>query len=89
MVGRGDVEAQGNYIWGNIEKVLAAAGAAMDDIVKVSQFVVGPENFDGMSRARRKILGDEPLRANTAVAVSGLFKPGLLLEVDVIAVTTD
>ena len=85
VVGGDDVEAQGDYIWGNIEKVLAAAGASMDDVVKGFQFVVGQDNFAGMSRARRKVLGDKPYRAMTAIVVSGLVKPELLLEVDVIA----
>ena len=85
VVGEGDVETQGDLIWENIGKVLAAAGASMDDVVKVFQFVVGQENFAGMSQARRKVLGDEPYRAITAIVVSGLVKPGLLLEVDVIA----
>lgn len=87
VVGEGDVEAQGDYIWGNIQKVLRAAGASLDDVVKVFQFVVGHENFAGMARSRRKVLGNEPFRATTAIVVSGLMKPELLLEVDVIAVT--
>ena len=85
VVGEGDVEAQGDYIWGNIKKVLEAAGASMDDVVKGFQFVVGQDNFAGMSRARRKVLGDKPLRCMTAIVVSGLVKPELLLEVDVVA----
>ncbi len=89
VVGEGDAEAQGDYIWGNIEKVLRAASASLDDVVKVFQFVVGRENFAGMSRSRRKVLGDEPFRAITAIVVSGLMKPELLLEVDVIAVTRE
>ena len=86
VVGEGDVEAQGDYIWGNIQKVLWAAGASMDDVVKVFQFVVGRENFAGMAMSRRKVLGDEPFRATTAIVVAGLMRPELLLEVDVIAV---
>ena len=84
-MGEGDVEAQGDLIWENIGKVLEAAGASMDDVVKVFQFVVGAENFVGMSMARRKVLGEPPYRAITAIVVSGLVKPELLLEVDVIA----
>ena len=75
VVGEGDVEAQGDYIWGTIQKVLRAAGASLDDVVKVFQFVVGQENFAGMARSRRKVLGNEPFRATTAIVVSGLMKP--------------
>ena len=49
----------------------------------------GRRTSAGMSLSRRKVLGTEPLRAITAVVVSGLLKPELLLEVDVIAVTKD
>ena len=84
--GGSDVEAQGTAIWAHIEKVLAAAGASMDDIVKVFQFVVGQENFPAMTRARKAALGEINLRAVTSVAVAGLARPDLLLEVDVIAV---
>ena len=87
--GGSDVEAQGMAIWRHIETVLAAAGATLDDVVKVFQFVVGEENFQGMSRARKAALGEAKLRAITSVIVAGLARPDLLLEVDVIAVVPD
>ncbi len=89
VVGNGNVEAQADYMWDNIEKVSADAGATIDDIVKVFQFVVGADNFAGMTRARRRALGEEHLRAITSVVVSGLANPDLLLEIDVIAVVGD
>ena len=57
--------------------------------LKVFQFVVGEENFQGMSRARKAALGEAELRAITSVIVAGLARPDLLLEVDVIAVVPD
>jgi enamine deaminase RidA (YjgF/YER057c/UK114 family) len=87
--GGSDVEAQGLAIWRHIETILTSVGASMDDIVKVFQFVVGKENFAGMSRARKAALGDAKLRAITSVVVAGLARPDLLLEVDVIAVVPD
>lgn len=89
LVGEGDIEAQADYIWGNISKILEAAGSSLDDVVKIFQFVVGSENFQGMSAARRRVLGTDPLPCSTAIVVSGLFRPDLLLEVDVIAVTAE
>lgn len=89
VVGKGDIEAQADYIWGNIKKVLEAAGSSLDDIVKAFSFVVGAENFAGMSAARRRALGtDDPLPCGTGVVVAALAHPDLLLEIDVIAETS-
>ena len=87
--GGSDVEAQGLAIWRHIEAILTHVGAGMDDIVKVFQFVVGQENFAGMSRARKAALGEVRPRAVTSIVVAGLARPDLLLEVDVIAVLPD
>ncbi|MFQ5933978.1 MAG: RidA family protein [Dehalococcoidia bacterium] len=89
VVGRGDIEAQADYIWGNIKKVLEAAGSSLNDVVKIFQFVVGAENFQGMARARRRVLGGDSPPASTGIVVAALAHPDLLLEVDVIAVTGD
>ncbi len=89
LVGKGDIEAQADYIWDKIKKVLEAAGSGLDDVVKIFQFVVGHENFARMSVARRRVLGKDPLPASTAIVVVGLAGPEMLLEVDVIAVTGD
>jgi enamine deaminase RidA (YjgF/YER057c/UK114 family) len=89
LVGDGDIEAQADHIWGNIRKVLQAAGSDLDDVVKIFQFVVGAENFQGMVAARRRVLGTDPLPCSTAIVVSGLFRPDLLLEIDVIAMVKE
>ena len=89
VVGKGDIEAQTDYIWGNIKKVLEAAGSGLDKVVKTSQYVVGKENFAGMRAARRRVFGQEPFHSGLAVAVSGLVHPDLLVEIDVVAVTRD
>ena len=89
VVGKGDVEAQAEYIWGNVEKVLEASGSGLGEIVKVFQFVVGTENFAGMGVVRRRIFPQEPFPAFTSIIVSGLIDPDLLLEVDVIATAKD
>ena len=87
VVGKGDVEAQADHIWGEIKKILEACGSSLDDVVKIIQFVVGTENFDGMVRARRRALGKDPVTAGTGVVVAALANPDLLLEIDVICVT--
>ncbi len=90
VVGKGDVEAQAEYVWGNIKQVLEAAGSGLGDIVKVFTFVVGADNFAKISAVRRRFLGtDDPLPTSTGVVVVALAHPDLLVEIDVIAVTKD
>ena len=88
VVGEGDAEAQAEYIWGNIEKVLQEAGSGLDEIVKIFVFAVGAESVKGAWDVRKRMrLGKDPLPCVTSIAVSGLFRPDLLLEIDVVAVT--
>ena len=88
VVGEGNAEVQAEYIWSNIEKVLGEAGSSLDEIVKIFVFGVGTKSTKGAWDVRKRmILGKDPLPCVTSVAVSGLFCPDLLLEIDVIAVT--
>ena len=88
VVGQGNAEVQAEYIWGNIEKILEESGSGLDEIVKISVFGVGTDSTKGAWEVRKRmILGKDPLPCVTSVAVSGLFRPDLLLEIDVIAVT--
>jgi len=51
-------------------------------------FGVGTKSTKGAWDVRKRmILGKDPLPCVTSIAVSGLFRPDLLLEIDVIAVT--
>ncbi len=89
VVGEGDAKAQAEYIWSNIGKVLQASGSGLDDVVKIFVFAVGAESTKAAWDVRKGILGKDPLPCVTSIAVSGLYRPDLLLEVDVIAVTRD
>ena len=88
VVGEGDAEAQAEYIWSNIEKVVQEAGSDLEEIVKIFVFGVGTKSTKGAWDVRKRmILGKDPLPCVTSIAISGLFRPDLLLEIDVIAVT--
>ena len=88
VVGEGDAEAQAEYIWSNIEKVLQESGSGLDEIVKIFVFAVGTKSINGAWDVRKRmILGKDPLPCVTSISVSGLFRPDLLQEIDVVAVT--
>ncbi len=85
VVGVGDIELQTETVLENIKTILAAAGATMDDVVKVTVFVRDMEQLDRIYDVRRRYFG-EPYPASSMVEVSGLADPELLIEIEAIAV---
>lgn len=84
IVGEGDVAAQAEFIYQNIGVILRAAGADYTDVVKMNSYVVDAADIVKLREIRRKYFGGH-VAASTAVGVTGLAAPGLLLEVEVIA----
>jgi len=89
LIGEGDYCAQTRQVYSNVNAALAAAGARPDQVVKSTIYVVGcgPEALAGYLRAVRE-LGEEqvPPTASTLVGVERLAFPGMLIEIDAIAV---
>ena len=90
VVSEGDFGAQYRHILENIRIVLQAAGASMDDVVKLVHYVVpemrtsSPE-FKSLVAVRREFF-HERFPVSTLVRVAGLLFEGLLIEVDAWAV---
>lgn len=85
LVGEGDIKAQTRQVFDNIRAVLAAAGAGMADIIKINTYITDQSKFMDMLEVRKEIFGANP-PASTAVVVAGLAFPGLLIEVEAIAI---
>ncbi|HJY82522.1 MAG TPA: RidA family protein [Candidatus Binatia bacterium] len=86
LVGAGDMKAQTRQVFDNIKAVLAAAGAGMEDIIKINTYITDQSKFMDMLEVRKEIFSAQPPPASTAVVVAGLAFPGLLIEVEAIAV---
>ena len=81
----GDFAAQCNYAYEKIRKLLAAHGATMADVVKLVTYVVDIRDRDAMNKCRAAAFKGGPLPVHTFLAISGLARPGMLVEMDVIA----
>lgn len=79
-----DIEGQAEQVWSNLEAILSEAGMRVQDIVKLTAFVVGAHNYPAYAAARTRRLG-EHRPASTAICVPALLKPEWLLEVEMIA----
>jgi reactive intermediate/imine deaminase len=87
LVGPGDVVAQTRQTLDNVKAVLAAAGATLDDVVKVTVYLADVDDRPRVNEVRRAYFG--PNRpASTLVEVSRLALEGLLIEIEAIAVVS-
>ena len=85
LVGEGDFEAQCRQVFENIATVLEQAGATFDAVVKVTVYMPDISNLPIYRRVKAEfVTGRQP--ASTALEVKGLAFPGLLVEVEAVAV---
>jgi reactive intermediate/imine deaminase len=70
MVG-GDIEAQVRRVFDNVKAIVTAAGASMDDVVKVTIFLVDLANFALVNKVMAEYFR-EPYPARAAVGAAAL-----------------
>jgi reactive intermediate/imine deaminase len=85
VVGVGDFKAQARQTMENVKLALAAAGAAFEDVVKITTFVTDMSRLQELREIRAEYFGPNP-PASTLVQVVRLALPELLIEVEAIAV---
>lgn len=83
----GDVVAQAEYTYENIVKVLHAAGAGPENLVKTIEYVTpaGLSAYRGVAAVREKVL-KLPYPASTGCVCNLLLRPEFEIEVDPLAV---
>lgn len=85
VVAPGDPAKQTEYVFENIRKILAEAGAGIEDIVKVQIFVTDMQNFPKISAVRNRYF-EKTRPVSVMVEVSRLAKEGCLVEIAATAV---
>lgn len=85
VVGKGDARAQTEQCFKNIEAALTAAGASMDDLTKITCFLVNGDDYSAYASVR---LSQFPQNgpASSTVMISALVSPDYLVEIEAIAV---
>ena len=81
----GDIAGQAAVAYDKHRRVLEAVGASWENVVQVTDYVVGLEQYEAVNVHRRTLFGDR-LPAVTPIGVKALLRPGALIEVDLIAV---
>lgn len=85
VVAPGDMTRQSEVVMDLIGRLLAAHGAGYDDIVNIRTFLTDMDRLREYGAVRMRYFDGEP-PTSTTVEVSRLFRPGALLEVEVVAV---
>src|SRR5262249_57278047 len=78
------ITAQAELAWQHIDHMLQKAGMGINDIVKLTQYLVSADDIPAYAAVRGRMLaGARP--ASLLLVVPALVRPGFLLEVEVIA----
>ena len=86
VVGKNDMAAQTEQVYGNLQCVLEDAGGTMEDIVMMNIYVTDLDAFDRETRPIRKKYFGSYYPAVTAVEVRRLYNPDYMIEVEAVAV---
>jgi enamine deaminase RidA (YjgF/YER057c/UK114 family) len=82
-----DHVSQAEQAFRNVVTAVRAAGGSIEDVVKITIFVVDhrPEVLEQLMAARASAFGEHK-PASTYVGVQALARPGLLVEIEAVAV---
>jgi 2-iminobutanoate/2-iminopropanoate deaminase len=81
----GDMKAQAEQVFRNLQSALTAAGATFADVVKMNSYITDMSKAQAVRDVRARYFKDAT-PASTFVEVKGLVRPELLLEIEVVAV---
>ncbi len=84
-----DFKSQTSQALRNIKTALAANGASLADVAKITFYIVdwNMEKLGPLMESAIEVFGEEfPVTATTLIGVATLFEPDYLIEIDVTAV---
>jgi 2-iminobutanoate/2-iminopropanoate deaminase len=84
LVGEGDFEAQVRQTFTNLRTVVEEAGLTLDSVVKLTVFLTDMSRLRDYTRVKGEFFaGEQP--ASTALGVTALARPELMVEVEALA----
>ena len=82
----GDFDGQVRCVFRKLAATLAAADAALSDIVTMTVFITDVSNNTRFVELRKEIFADDAYPASTLVTVAALNRPELMVEINAVAV---
>jgi reactive intermediate/imine deaminase len=84
LVGEGDIRKQTEVTLENLKTAVTAAGGSLADIVKTTVYLGDVNDYAGMNEVYRRYFPQGP--PARATLITGFVVPGLLVEIEAIAV---
>lgn len=86
MVGEGDLAAQTEQVFRNLQAALRDRGGELSHVVKLTTFMLDVAGLPTFREVRDRFIPPGPsVPASTLVQVSKLFRPEFLIEIEAIA----
>jgi len=82
----GDFDAQVRVTFASINRTLQRAGGSLDNMVTMTVFIADVRYGDRFVQVRREMFPKENFPASALITVSGFARPGMLIEIQGIAV---
>jgi enamine deaminase RidA (YjgF/YER057c/UK114 family) len=86
VVGKDDFRAQTEQVFSNLKAALDAVGGNFSDVVKLNYYLVDLSRLPDLRDVRDRYVNVSNPPTSTAVQVTRLFRPELLVEVEAVAV---
>jgi len=81
---KGDVGAQTRQVFENLKTVLEAGGSSIEDVLKVTIYMLDVGEFDAMNKVRKEYFITDP-PASTLLEIKELVHEDMLIEIEAIA----
>ena len=85
----GNFEAQARTIFKLLDKTLQRAGGSLKNMATMTVFITDVRNGDRFVEIRKEMFPDGNFPASALITVSGLARPGMLIEIQGIGVIGD
>jgi 2-iminobutanoate/2-iminopropanoate deaminase len=82
----GDFQGQARTVFALMDRTLKRNGASLKDLVNMTVFINDPRNGDQLVKLRHELFADGKFPASTMITVSDFAQPGLLIEIQGVAV---
>ncbi len=81
-----DIEAQTEQVFTNLKAALAAAGATLADVVKMTFYLTDMGDLPSVRTVRDRHMDPERLPASSLTQVAALVSPQFRVEIDAVAI---
>jgi 2-iminobutanoate/2-iminopropanoate deaminase len=81
-----DFDAQAREAFASMDRTLKRAGGSLQNLVTMTVFIKDPRYGDQFVKLRREMFPDGKYPASALVTISGLAQPGMLVEIQGMAV---